>query len=204
MNPEHKCFRSNKNPMLSCKYLQKMIKNKVLAEPKLKIKALGEMLKKDDEVYANRRMIERARKEIIKDHREEYKVEFANLRGYAAELKRSNPGSTVSIAVTKNGLGEDVFSRMYVCFDALKQGWKQGCRRFIGVDGCFLKTAQKGILLVAVGRDANNQMYPLAWAVVEGETKNSWRWFLHKLLADIDMPTGEGLTIISDQQKVPT
>ncbi|GKU87071.1 hypothetical protein SLEP1_g1521 [Rubroshorea leprosula] len=38
----------------------------------------------------------------------------------------------------------------------------------IGVDGAFLKGAYKGVLLVAVGRDANDRMYPLAWSVVEG------------------------------------
>ncbi|KAL4324646.1 hypothetical protein GQ457_11G025520 [Hibiscus cannabinus] len=32
------------------------------------------------------------------------------------------------------------------------------------------------VLLVAVGRDGNNQMFPVAWAIVEGEGKESWRW----------------------------
>ncbi|KAK8595124.1 hypothetical protein V6N13_016031 [Hibiscus sabdariffa] len=56
---------------------------------------------------------------------------------------------------------------------ALKQGWIEGCRPFIGVDGCFLKTVSKGALLVAIGRDRNNQMFSVAWAVVEGEGKES-------------------------------
>ncbi|GKV29881.1 hypothetical protein SLEP1_g38759 [Rubroshorea leprosula] len=42
-----------------------------------------------------------------------------------------------------------------------------GCRRVIGLDGAFLKGAFKGVLLVVVSRDANNQMYPLAWVAVE-------------------------------------
>ena len=41
------------------------------------------------------------------------------------------------------------------------------------VDGCFLKGPMKGELLSAVGRDANNQIYPIAWAVVEYKNKNS-------------------------------
>ena len=38
----------------------------------------------------------------------------------------------------------------YVYLDALKKGWKEECRRIIGFDGCFLKGACKGELLVAV------------------------------------------------------
>ncbi|KAK8713009.1 hypothetical protein V6N13_148237 [Hibiscus sabdariffa] len=96
---------------------------------------------------------------------------------------------------------KEAVRKIYVCFQALKQGWKDGCRPFIGVDGCWLKTAQKGELLVAVGRDANNQMFPITWAVVEVECASSWRWFLQKLFTDLEHPIGEGITLMSDQQK---
>ncbi|GJR50451.1 zf-CCHC domain-containing protein [Tanacetum coccineum] len=51
---------------------------------------------------------------------------------------------------------------------SVKDGWLAGCRKVIGLDGCFLKHTCRGELLVAMGRDANNQMYPIAWAVVKG------------------------------------
>ncbi|KAG8489070.1 hypothetical protein CXB51_017044 [Gossypium anomalum] len=57
------------------------------------------------------------------------------------------------------------FKRYYVCFDALKRGWKAGCRHLIGLDGSFLKGLFKSEFLIVVGRDANNQMFPIAWAV---------------------------------------
>ncbi|XP_071688226.1 uncharacterized protein [Rutidosis leptorrhynchoides] len=41
-------------------------------------------------------------------------------------------------------------------------------RKVIGLDGCFLKGIAIGQLLSALGKDANNQVYPLAWAVVDG------------------------------------
>ncbi|KAK8516317.1 hypothetical protein V6N12_068925 [Hibiscus sabdariffa] len=50
-------------------------------------------------------------------------------------------------------------------------------------------------------RDGNNQMFPVAWAVVEREGKESWKWFLTKLMQDLNHPDGEGLTLMSDQQK---
>ncbi|KAK8507019.1 hypothetical protein V6N12_041696 [Hibiscus sabdariffa] len=50
-------------------------------------------------------------------------------------------------------------------------------------------------------RDDNNQMYPIAWAIVESETKDSWTWFLSLLNEDLGMEDGFGYTIISDQHK---
>ncbi|XP_016186198.1 uncharacterized protein LOC107627902 [Arachis ipaensis] len=40
-------------------------------------------------------------------------------------------------------------------------------------------------LLVAVGRDPNDNYFPIAVAAVEAETKDSWGWFLEILLNDI-------------------
>nr|KAJ0210534.1 hypothetical protein LSAT_V11C400209100 [Lactuca sativa] len=66
---------------------------------------------------------------------------------------------------------------------------------------CFLKGICKGELLAAVGRDANNNMFPLAWAVVTVENKETWEWFLDLLMHDIDRGNGNGLTLISDGHK---
>ena len=89
-----------------------------------------------------------------------------------------------------------------MCFHALKQGWKQGCRRIQGFDGCFLKGPCQGQLLVAVSKDGNNQMYPLAWAVVELENTRSWIWFIETVKNDLELENGAGLAICSDMQKV--
>jgi hypothetical protein len=56
----------------------------------------------------------------------------------------------------------------------MKRGFLEGCKPIIGVDGCFLKGPFKGQLLSAVGRDGNNNMYPIAFAIVEAEVKDSW------------------------------
>ena len=104
------------------------------------------------------------------------KGQYELLYNYQFELLRSNPGSTVVI----NSLPDvepPMFWRMFICFDACKKGFIAGCRKVIGVDGCFFKGACNGELICAIGRDANNQIYPVAWAVVEKETENSWSWF---------------------------
>jgi len=45
------------------------------------------------------------------------------------------------------------------------------CRSIIGLDSCFIKEKYGGELLSVLGRDANDQLLPLAYAVVEVENK---------------------------------
>nr|KYP31811.1 hypothetical protein KK1_047682 [Cajanus cajan] len=99
---------------------------------------------------------------------------------------RSNSGNTCKIQLLRPSFGvQPRFGSFYMCLQGYKRGFVAGCRPFIGVDGCHLKTKYGGQLLIAVGRDGNDQYFPLAFAVVETETKDSWRWFLTLLLEDI-------------------
>ena len=98
--------------------------------------------------------------------------------------------------------GKIHFKRFYVCFKAMKEGWSAGCRKVIGLDGCFLRGTCRGELLTAMGRDANNQMFPIAWAVINVENNDNWEWFLACLCEDLRLFQGAYMTIISDGHKV--
>ncbi|CAN6171229.1 unnamed protein product [Urochloa humidicola] len=128
------------------------------------------------------------------------KGQYQRIYDYQLELLRSNPGSTVIVHKEKD-VEPPTFQRMYICLDALKRGFLAGCRRVVGLDGCFFKGATIGELLVAIGRDANNQMYPIAWAVVERENNDSWDWFCDLLFRDLQVGDGADWVFISDQQK---
>ncbi|CAN1148195.1 hypothetical protein LINPERHAP2_LOCUS16322 [Linum perenne] len=91
---------------------------------------------------------------------------------------------------------------MYICFDALRKGFLAGCRRIVSLDGSFMKGLWKGEVLSSIGRDANDQMYPIAWCIVEVESWDSWDWFLELLHLDLDIGEGGGWCFASDQQKV--
>ncbi|XP_058733542.1 uncharacterized protein LOC131605168 [Vicia villosa] len=112
--------------------------------------------------------------------------QYASIWRYAAELARVNSSNTVKINVERpTPFIQPRFGSFYFCFDECKKGFINGCRPFVGVDGCHLKTEYDGQLLVAEGRDANDQYFPLAFEVVETETKESWRWFIQLLMEDI-------------------
>jgi len=57
-------------------------------------------------------------------------------------------------------------------------------------------------LLATIGKDGNNQMLTVAFAVVEAETKEAWDWFLELLLAYLNGIEARKWSFISDQQKV--
>ncbi|KAI3426543.1 uncharacterized protein J3R85_009900 [Psidium guajava] len=96
--------------------------------------------------------------------KEPMEQQYDMLRSYLEELKRVSEYGTFRMEVNP---ATKIFERFYVGFDELRREFLAGCKRVVGLDGCFLKTGLKGMLLYAVGQDGNNQMFPIAWAVVD-------------------------------------
>ncbi|XP_025703879.1 uncharacterized protein [Arachis hypogaea] len=67
-----------------------------------------------------------------------------------------------------------------------------------GVDETHLYGKYKGFLLVAVSQDGNNNIVPIAFAIVEGDTSEAWHFFLINLRQHVMTCNGVGL--ISDRQ----
>ena len=97
---------------------------------------------------------------------------------------------------------DSTFRAFYMGFSSLKRGFLKGCRPIIGFDGCFLKTFIGGVLLSAIAKDTNNQMFLICWAIVEDENEFFWTWFLQIVFEELNITDGLGWTFISDQQKV--
>ena len=76
-------------------------------------------------------------KEIMGDH----VVEFYKILDYRDMLLQTNLGSTCVVNLKDSELenGMKQFHSFHICFNAMKKGFQQGCRRCIGMDGCFLK-----------------------------------------------------------------
>ncbi|XP_043717564.1 uncharacterized protein LOC122665476 [Telopea speciosissima] len=95
-----------------------------------------------------------------------------------------------------------VFKRLFVSFHACTEGFKKGCRPFIGINGCHLKGKYGGVLLSVISVDKNNALFPIAFGIVEVECKNSWLFFLECLNDGLgDASHDQSLTFISDKQK---
>lgn len=106
-----------------------------------------------------------------------YDESFAHIPSYCRTVLNSNPGSIARYHVEEGGK----FKRVFVAFHASVEGFVNGCCLLIGVDGTFFKSHTKGMLLIAVSLDANNQIFSLAIGVVEKESNDSWTFFLECL-----------------------
>lgn len=91
-----------------------------------------------------------------------------------------------------------------MCFEACKVAFAYTWRPLIGLDACFLKGEFGGLLMTTVGQDGNNQIYPIAYILVEAETRDSWRRILYVLLEGLNNLLQRSYGFISDQQKVQT
>jgi hypothetical protein len=205
LNDKHKCLQTRKIKLLTARFLSSEVA-KILVRDRTAPTAaiameINEKLQLDVPTTKISRAREFAQKKIDGDHEEQY----ANLRDYALELKNRNPDTTVKIQVEANpdsSVSSRVFRRIYVCIGALKKGYKAGRRDILGLDGAFIKGHHTGQVLTAVGVDSNNGLYPVAYAVVEAESKSSWLWFLSNLGDDLDLQPNSNFTFISDRQKV--
>ncbi|MBA0635015.1 hypothetical protein Godav_022208, partial [Gossypium davidsonii] len=95
---EHNCCVSFKNKMVNLKVIAEHFEAIIGDYPKMKLKDIQRM-------------------------------EFATLWDYVDELRLKNTGSAIKMAVNRvTPESPPHFKRFYVCFEALKKGWKEGCR----------------------------------------------------------------------------
>ncbi|XP_019240999.1 PREDICTED: uncharacterized protein LOC109220988 [Nicotiana attenuata] len=72
------------------------------------------------------------------------------------------------------------FAYMFFALAASVAGWSY-CRPVIAVDATFLKSKYRGVLFVAVSKDANNQIFPLCFGVAESENNEAYIWFFAEM-----------------------
>uniref|UniRef100_K3ZNC5 SWIM-type domain-containing protein n=1 Tax=Setaria italica TaxID=4555 RepID=K3ZNC5_SETIT len=76
-----------------------------------------------------------------------------------------------------NGVLKHILQRVFWCFPQCSEAF-QHCCPVILVDGTFLTGKYKGTLMMAVAVDPEQQLVPLAFALVESENNESWSWFM--------------------------
>ena len=97
-----------------------------------------------EEIFADASIskLKRAKAIVMQKAYDATKGQYEVLYDYQLELLRSNPGSTVVINKLPD-VDPPTFWRMYVCFDACKKDFLAGCRKVVGLDGCFFQRCNK-------------------------------------------------------------
>ncbi|XP_048490525.2 uncharacterized protein LOC125492295 [Beta vulgaris subsp. vulgaris] len=119
-------------------------------------------------------------------------------------IKRTNTGSYALVTWTTNSSNSTPkFKACFFSFAAQFKGFLRGCRPLIGFDGTHLSGFYKGILLTAVAIDGNNEIFPIAYRIVDTESKDSWSYFFRnlKLVFQSQGVNKDDWTFISDRMR---
>ncbi|KAK9188109.1 hypothetical protein WN944_019508 [Citrus x changshan-huyou] len=197
---EHKCKELFKNPEVTSRWIAQKLYGFISFNPDIGCESMSDELRKRFSCSTTKKRLYMAKKRVLKIADSDYTKSYAKLHDYANVLLIKNKRAMVKIQYETQGV-ETYFKMIFISFDSLQNGFIRGCRRFIGVDGCHLKTSFGGILLTAVTLDANNGIFPLAVCICEVECKDSWKWFLELLKEHLGIVNEMALTIMSDRQK---
>ena len=122
---------------------------------------------------------------------------YAELPYFFIALKQTNLGCVI-ISKTFLDIMEniEIFQRVFWTFHPSIEGFKH-CRPVLNIDGIHLYGKYKDTLMIIMGCDENNQLFPLAFALSEGENIDSWGCFLTCIRTTVTH--WRGLCVISNR-----
>ncbi|CAE5956863.1 unnamed protein product [Arabidopsis arenosa] len=199
---EHICVRSGYSKMLKRSTIAFLFEERLRVNPKLTKHEMVAEIKREYKLEVTPDQCAKAKTKVLREKRASHDIHFARIWDYQSEVLTRNPGTEFNIETVAGPVigSKQRFYRLYICFQAQRDSWKQTCRPVIGIDGAFLKWDIKGHLLAAVGRDGDNRIVPIAWAVVEIENDDNWDWFLRQISASLGLCQMSDLAILSDKQ----
>ncbi|XP_019226388.1 PREDICTED: uncharacterized protein LOC109207842 [Nicotiana attenuata] len=112
----------------------------------------------------------RAKEKVLEFLRYHRADSYIKLPSYLYILEKTYPGSVVKL----KKMDDDCFLYAFVVIFTSISGWEY-CRPVVVVDGTFLKSVYRGIMLTASTMDAAGTILPLAYAVVDSENDASWK-----------------------------
>ncbi|XP_075674945.1 uncharacterized protein LOC142644155 [Castanea sativa] len=108
----------------------------------------------------------------------DFKESYVELLHFLAGLNNASLGTKYKLLVNDNyERGTCTFKSVFWAFCLCIVGFKH-CRSVISIDATHLYEKYKGKLMIAMETNANNKIYPLAFAVAESESTETWGWFL--------------------------
>ena len=117
---------------------------------------------------------------------------------YMHLLEQGNPGTVYKLHHIQKASGVQQFKYLFFALGASILGIKH-MRKVILVDGTAIKARFKGVLLAASMQDANFQVYPIAFGIVDAENEPAWTWFFQQLSQIV--PDAEDLVLVTDKHR---
>ena len=187
------------NSQLDSNFMSIEIQNLVRADPSVPVAVLQEALKKQYGYNVKYRRVWEAKKKALVAVFGDWEKSYSELPYWLSAAVHYNPGTRVDWHFLPSDVpGKTIFGRVFWAFGPAIEGFKY-CRPLIQIDGTHLYGKYKGKLLTALSIDSNGHIFPLAFAIVEGENTSSWSWFLWALREYVT--DREGICLISDRHR---
>ncbi|XP_052876310.1 uncharacterized protein LOC108462316 [Gossypium arboreum] len=135
----------------------------------------------------------------------DFDASYNELQGWITAIREYVPGTAIELQ-TRPYYGPDeqlqprkrIFQRMFWTFDPCVRAFPH-YKPFVQVDGTWLYGKYTQILLLAIAQDGNNNVLPIAFAIVDKENMESWEFFLTNLRRYV--VSNDSICIISDRRK---
>ncbi|KAJ0244431.1 F105 protein [Hirschfeldia incana] len=201
MTPSHTCEGAGgvNGLQTSRSWVASIIKEKLRVFPDYKPKDIVSDIKEEYGIELNYFQAWRG-KEIAREQLQgSYKDGYKQLPVYCEKIMETNPGSLATFTTKE----DSSFHRVFVSFHASVYGFLEGCRPLVFLDSVPLKSKYQGTLLAATSVDGDDEVFPLAFAVVDAESEENWEWFLLQLRTVVSTSTSTpcSITFVADRQK---
>ncbi|XP_057740193.1 uncharacterized protein LOC130957345 [Arachis stenosperma] len=206
-NGSHTCTRatiSQDHSKLDSLTIAEAIKPLVEADPSLKVKSVIAEVQSKFNYTISYRKAWLAKQRAVEKIFGGWEASYEALPIWFEAMCHKEPSAVVHFETMPAYQGDDlvgdirvlhrVFWSYYPCIRAFRH-----CKPVVQVDGTHLYGKYKGCLLVAVSQDGNNNIVPIAFAIVEGETSDAWHFFLSNLRQHV--VTRDGIGLISDRHE---
>ncbi|KAK9282711.1 hypothetical protein L1049_010931 [Liquidambar formosana] len=180
--PEYSFVRLDKNVEANSTWIVEKLSKTLKTNLDVKLDSLQSELWETYGIECSKRRLYRAKNKSREKQEGNHGESYGKLSTYVEQVRKTNPGSIMKMQYEwMQSSVNPCVKRMFICFNAIQNGFQAGCRPFIVLDGFHLEGPHGGMLLSAVALDGNCGLYLLAFAIVKGETKANWSFFLHHL-----------------------
>lgn len=200
LHPEHTCegVQNLHHQQASVGWVARSMEARIRDNPQYKPKEILQEIRDQHGVAVSYMQAWRGKERSMAALHGTYEEGFKLLPAYCEQIRKTNPGSIASVVATGQ---ENSFQRLFVSYRAAIYGFINACRPLLELDRVHLKGKYLGTLFCAAAIDADDQLFPLAIAVVDGESDENWMWFMSELrkLLGVNTDSMPRLTILSER-----
>lgn len=179
INNVHTCGVTGESgqPRAKKQWLASIIRGKVLDNPETRPRDIARDLYNEYGISLSYCQAWHAKETAQKEIHMLQEESCCQLPWLCEQIMGTNPGS---VTMLTSSLDSKV-RRCFVSFYASLHGFEHGCCPLLFLDRICLKVNNQWKVLVAASVDGNDDVFPVAFAIVEDETPDSWHWFLVQL-----------------------